>query len=438
MSTAQPWQGRKVHFVGIGGAGMSGLALIALELGSEVSGSDTGSPAVLTDLKARGAKIFDVHEAPNVPADADVVHSSAVNAANPEVGIAVERGQALLHRSELLAELTSLKRTIAVTGTHGKTTTSAMVLRALRGAGIDAGWVIGAGLQDSEASAGWGNSEWLVVEADESDRSLLVLNPEVAVVTNLELDHHATYSSFDDLVETVAKFAGDADQVVLSDGVGLDSLRSINGSRSVTPEGASSDGGKATFTWRDRKVRLKVPGLHNASNAAVALEAASLATDNVDGLVSGVEEFKGTSRRFELKGTTNSGAIVYDDYAHHPTEVAATIAAARTLGASRVVAAFQPHLFSRTEELAQEFAAALATADLALVADVYPARETQSEFPDVSAETISRLAADGVRSSGSLDDLLAELKLEVGAGDLVLLMGAGDVWTVAEGLVDVK
>ncbi len=435
MTGQRVWQGRKLHFVGVGGAGMSGLALIALELGATVSGSDSGQSAVLDELKRRGAHIHHGHSGDNVPEAADLVHTSAVDASNVEVALANSRGQSVLHRSQLLGEMTRLKKTIAVTGTHGKTTTSAMVLRALRGAGIQAGWVIGAGLQEGEPSAGWGSADWLVVEADESDRSLLNLDAEVAVVTNLELDHHATYESFEDLQETVQRFALSSNRLLLADGIGLEGFASIEGAVQVPPEGPLVLDGGSSFNWRGEQVTLQVPGLHNSTNAAVALEAAFAASDDVQGLVSGIEDFRGTSRRFEFKGQTESGARVFDDYAHHPTEVAATIAAAQTMGASRVVAAFQPHLFSRTEELASDFAEALALADVALVADIYPARESQEDFPGVTAESIASLHPEALKAIGGLPDLQRELSNEARAGDLILLMGAGDVGSVAEGLI---
>jgi UDP-N-acetylmuramate--alanine ligase len=311
-----------------------------------------------------------------------------------------------------------------------------MVLRALRGAGVDAGGVIGAGLQEGEASAGWGSSEWLVVEADESDRSLLVLDAEVGVITNLELDHHATYSSFEDLVETVKQFAVAADRVVLADGDGLEAFADLPTAVRGFPDGVAAADGGSTFTWSGRPVEIAVPGLHNASNAAAALEAAAFVSDNQQGLIAGIAEFRGTSRRFELKGLMTCGARVYDDYAHHPTEVAATIAAARTRGANRVIAALQPHLFSRTQELAEEFAQALSKADHAFIADIYPARESQSDFPSVTSATISALDSDSVEEVGGLLELTEALRAENRDGDLVLLMGAGDIGSIAEGLLN--
>ncbi len=436
MTMTSDWSGRELHFVGIGGAGMSGLALIAIELGAVVSGSDPGGAPILDVLRSKGAAISSVHDEANVSLGSDVVRTSAVDDNNVEVAAALERGQTVLHRSELLAEMTRLKRTIAVTGTHGKTTTSAMVLRALRGAGIDAGWVIGAGLQDGEASAGWGSSEWLVVEADESDRSLLVLDTEVGVITNLELDHHATYSSFEDLVETVNQFAVAADHVVLADGDGLEAFAGLPTAVRRFPDGATAADGGSTFTWSGLPVEVAVPGLHNASNAAAALEAAAFASEDNEGLIAGIAEFRGTSRRFELKGSMTCGARVYDDYAHHPTEVAATIAAARTMGAERVIAAFQPHLFSRTQELAEEFAQALSKADHAFISDIYPARESQSDFPSVTAATVSALASESVEEVGGLPELTQALRAESRDGDLVLLMGAGDIGSIAEGLLN--
>src|SRR5918995_949032 len=218
MSTTQPWSGRALHFVGIGGAGMSGLALVARSLGATVTGSDraAGSP-YLGPLLALGVEPVAGHDAANVPEGAELVVSSAIPPENPERAIARERGQPELHRAELLGEMTRLKPTIAVTGTHGKTTTSSMVVHALRGAGLDPSYLVGGAVRSTGANAGWGSGEWLVVEADESDRSLLALSPRIAVLTNAELDHDTTYASRRDVDETFRAFLDMADDVVLGD-----------------------------------------------------------------------------------------------------------------------------------------------------------------------------------------------------------------------------
>ncbi|CAB4863272.1 MAG: UDP-N-acetylmuramate--L-alanine ligase [Actinobacteria bacterium] len=436
-----PWAGRQLHFVGIGGAGMSGLARISLELGAVVSGSDRAAGVVLQELGGLGADVMVGHQADNLPEGAELVYSSAVGEENSERSAAAARGQTQMHRSELLGELTQLKPTIAVTGTHGKTTTSAMVLAALEGAGLRPGWVIGAQLAGGRPSAGWGSSPWLVVEADESDRSLLALHTEVAVVTNCELDHHATYSSLDDLRATLSEFLGGAQSAVVWDQPDLVSL--VPSGTAVYPYDAlapGSENGRAEFTWRGVSIRLAVPGLHNGVNASGALEAASLTGVDQSGLISGIEAFRGTARRFEELGVSSAGARLVDDYAHHPTEVAATIQAARSLNPKRVVLAFQPHLFSRTQELADEFGSALAGADVVLVSDIYPAREVAEDFPGVDAGML--VSAAGTLSSGSratasgdLAQTQAALEAEMQAGDLVILMGAGDIGTLGRRLV---
>ncbi|MCX6394432.1 MAG: UDP-N-acetylmuramate--L-alanine ligase [Solirubrobacterales bacterium] len=436
-----PWEGRELHFVGIGGAGMSGLARIGLELGASVSGSDRAAGTVLRELGALGADVMVGHQADNLPESAELVYSSAVGEDNPERSAAVARGQTQLHRSELLGELTRLKPTIAVTGTHGKTTTSAMVLAALEGAGLKPGWVIGAQLAGGRPSAGWGSSPWLVVEADESDRSLLALDTEIAVLTNCELDHHETYSSLDDLRATLSEFLGGAQNAVVWDQPELLSL--IPSGTAAHPYDALAPGsndGRAEFTWRGGSVRLAVPGLHNGVNAAGALEAASLTGADASGLVSGIEAFQGTARRFEDIGVSSAGARLVDDYAHHPTEVAATIQAARSLNPNRLVIAFQPHLFSRTQELANEFGSALGGADVVLVSDIYPAREAAEDFPGVDAAMlVSAVKSSGLgssaRASGDLAQTQAALEAEMQTGDLVILMGAGDIGSLGAGLV---
>jgi UDP-N-acetylmuramate--alanine ligase len=411
----QPWSGRKLHFVGIGGAGMSGLAVVAHALGATVTGSDraAGSPYA-GPLRAAGIEPIVGHDASNVPEGAEVVYSSAIPAENPE------RGAPELHRAELLGEITLLKPTIAVSGTHGKTTTSSMVVHALRGAGADPSYLVGGEVRSTGANAGWGTGEWLVVEADESDRSLLQLHPTIAVVTNAELDHHTTYSSRRDVDDTFRAFLALAEQ-------------------QVVPEDLVRLAERPTV-FDDVDVTLSVPGDHNARNAAAALTAIRLAGADVTAAAAALASFEGAGRRFEKLGTTASGALVVDDYAHHPTEVAATIQAARTLEPRRVVALFQPHLFSRTQREARAFGAALAAADLAVVMAIYPARERTEDFPGVTGLLVAEATADaggGKRVAWLPSHAAAEafLQAELQAGDLLLTMGAGDVDSVGRALI---
>ncbi len=401
MSAAAPFAGRRMHFVGIGGAGMSGYARVCRQLGATVSGSDRSPSSALDRLRAQDITVHVGHSAANVPPGAEVYYSSAVPPDNPE-RIAQARP-----RADLLHELSGLRRTIAVAGAHGKTTTASMIAHALIGSGLDPGYLIGGELRTTGEHADWGTGEWLVVEADESDRSMLALQVEIAVVLNVELDHHATYASLAELEAVFEEFTAVAGSVIRD---------------WPAPQDLVLEPGGSHFRWRGHDVRLAVPGEHNASNAAAALEAARLAGAAEEAAAATLATFAGAGRRFETLGRTAAGAIVVDDYAHHPTEVAATIAAARTLGPGRVIAVFQPHLFSRTRELHEQFGAALAAADLSVVVDVYPAREDARDFPGVDAGLI---AAD--HHAGGFEAAEALVRAEAQAGDLVLVMGAGDV-----------
>ena len=433
MSTTQPWSGRALHFVGIGGAGMSGLALVARSLGATVTGSDRSpGSSYLEPLRALGVEPAASHDAANVPEAAEVVVSSAIPPENPERAIARERGQRELHRAELLGELTRLKPTIAITGTHGKTTTSSMVVHALRGCGMDPSYLVGGEVRSTGANAGWGAGEWLVVEADESDRSLLKLSPRIAVLTNAELDHHTTYSSRHDVDATFRAFLALADQAVVWDRHGLLALA---GDTPVTPfDVPAPELGEtgSRFELDGVEVVLPVPGAHNARNAAAALIACRLAGADPAAAAAALADFAGAGRRFERLGTTAAGALVVDDYAHHPTEVRATLEAARSLAAPRIVAVFQPHLFSRTRHQAREFGAALALADLVVVLDVYPARERPEDFPGVTGRLVAAAAADAaggrpVAWLPGFDAAEAYLRSALREGDVLLTLGAGDV-----------
>jgi len=436
------WAGRRLHFVGIGGAGTSGLALVAHALGAAVTGSDRAAASpYAAPLRAAGIEPVAGHDRANVPADAELVVSSAIPADNAERVVARERGQRELHRAELLGELTRLRPTIAVTGTHGKTTTSSMLVHALRGCGMDPAYLVGGEVRSTGSNAGWGAGGWLVVEADESDRSLLRLAPVVAVLTNAELDHHTTYASQRDVDETFRAFLALADRAaVVWDRPALLALAPAG--IPLVPFDAEPEltAGGSRFALDGVEVELTVPGAHNARNAAAALTAARLAGADPAAAAAALHDFQGAGRRFERLGTTPAGAAVVDDYAHHPTEVAATIAAARTLEPRRVIAVFQPHLFSRTARQAAEFGAALAAADEVVVLDVYPARERAADFPGVSGLLVARAAADAgagrsvawLPSADAAADVLAR---GLGEGDLVLTLGAGDVDALGRALV---
>jgi UDP-N-acetylmuramate--alanine ligase len=429
---------QQVHFVGIGGAGMSGLALVAQELGASVTGSDrSGGSSYAARLREAGIEPVVGHDAANVPEGAEVVYSTAIGPENPERAAAASE----LHRADLLAELTRLRPTIAVSGTHGKTTTSSMLVHALRGSGTDPSYLVGGEVRSTGSNAGWGTGEWLVVEADESDRSLLKLDRRVAVLTNAELDHHSTYSSLRDVEATFREFLGAAEDAVVWERPELLALAD-SGPR-LWPFGVEPrlSAGGSSFSIDGIAVELTVPGAHNALNAAAALTAIRAIGGDVAAAAAALRDFSGAGRRFERLGTTPEGALVVDDYAHHPTEVLATLEAARTLNPRRLVAVFQPHLYSRTQHLAKQFGAALATADAAMVVDIYPAREQAEDYPGVTGYVVAAATAAAAHGRPvwwipSMDDAAELFQRELRPGDVLLTLGAGNVDSVAARLAE--
>jgi UDP-N-acetylmuramate--alanine ligase len=431
----KPWNERILHFVGIGGAGMSGLALVCHQLGARVSGSDQAESSYLDRLREAGLKPTLGHDAANVPADAEVVFSTAIQDDNPELALARTRRQRAIHRGELLAELCAERRLLAVAGTHGKTTTAAMAVWAMRAAGADPAFFLGGELPGvgpggADGNAGWGEGEWAVAEADESDGSFLRLEPEVAVVTNVEMDHHSRWSSVSALLEAFGRFASAARRVVAGPDLDLQLDDANHGQRLVRFDEASPG---------PEALRLAVPGRHNTLNARAALAALELADIDEEVAAGALGEFPGVRRRLELKGSHN-GARIYDDYAHHPTEVRAALEALRDLAPHRLLAVFQPHLYSRTKALADELGAALTLADEIGVLDVYPAREKPvGELAGISGLKVAAAAAD--RFEGRpvwwlVDVEGAERALgpRLGEGDLLVTIGAGDVFKLAERL----
>jgi UDP-N-acetylmuramate--alanine ligase len=437
------WAGRRLHFIGIGGAGMSGLALVARSLGASVTGSDRASSSYVERVLAAGIEVSIGHAAGAVPAGAEVVVSTAISAANPELAAAVDAGSVVLHRGDLLGEVSRLKPCVAVAGTHGKTTTASMAAHVLVSAGMDPSYLIGGELRSTGTNAFWGSGEWLVVEADESDRSFFKLAPDLAVITNVELDHHATYRSTFEIEEAFASFASLAERTAawVEAGVrGADSTFGIGAGDLAARDVVLGEGG-SRFVVDGVSCSLSVPGEHNVLNALAALEACRAAGVSVADAAAGLASFSGARRRFEPRGRTAGGALVYDDYAHHPTEVRATLEAARTLGQARVVACFQPHLFSRTAMLARAFGEALALADVVCVLDVYPARELASDWPGVSGWLVAAAAASAAHGrrvywTPSMDDAFRLLSGLLGEGDLLLTLGAGDVDSLAGRMVE--
>ena len=441
QADAGPWRGRRLHLVGVGGAGMSAYARAARALGAEVSGSDAADGPYLRRLAADAVLQAHVgHRAENVPAGADVevFYSSAVGAENVERRAARERGLPERSRAELLGELSAMRRTIAVAGTHGKTTTASMLVHALRAAGMRPGWLIGAEIGDGLANACWGEDEWLVVEADESDRSMLSLAVEVAVLTNVELDHHATFSSLAELRETFRTFLTGPRVAVVWDRPELLELREGPVVAYDASDPALLAGG-SRFAWHGHEVTLGVPGAHNALDAVGALEAALITGADPSLAIEGLARFRGAGRRFQLLGKSSAGALVYEDYAHHPTEIAATLRGARTLAHRRLVAVFQPHLYSRTALLAGDFGRALSLADVVIVLDVYPARERAEDHPGVSGLLIARACADAAAGRPvywlpRFAEAQSVLRGMLEESDVCVAMGAGDVDALARTL----
>jgi UDP-N-acetylmuramate--alanine ligase len=395
----RPLEGRRFWFVGIGGAGMSALALVAREWGAEVGGSDRARSSYVERLEAEGIAVAVGHEASQVPEGVEVVVSSAIAADNPEVEVSRARDQVVRMRSELLAELVTLRPSIVVAGAHGKTTTTAMIAFVLDRLELDPAFVIGGEIEQLGGNARAGEG-WLVAEGDESDRSLELLQPQIAVLTNVELDHHATFASEAEVRDLFERWLERAPATVR--GEELDPVH----------------------------FALAVAGEHNRRNAATALAALGLAGVAREEAERVLPEFSGAGRRFELRGEA-AGVRVFDDYGHHPREIAATLSAARSsVDGGRLLVLFQPHLYSRTRHLAHELARALAAADAVAVTGVYAARE--DPVPGVEGKlVVDALVAERpgmpVAWTPQLEDAVRFLARRARPGDLVLTIGAGDV-----------
>jgi len=440
------WAARRLHFVGIGGAGMSGLALVCQELGASVTGSDQADSSYMERLREAGIAAAVGHSAGNLPDGAEVIVSTAITEDNPELGLARERGLSVLHRGGLLAELCEEKRLIAVAGTHGKTTTTAMLAWALRGLGADPAFFIGGevpGLgaeQGAAGNAGWGGGEWVLAEADESDASFLKLRPEIAVVTNIEMDHHSRWGSVAELQRAFRRFAEPATAIAVP---APGRVREQAGRRNAAE--ALGDGESARTLGFDEEMpgpptlTLGVPGRHNLLNARAALAALELAGFDPVAGAAALEGFPGVRRRLELKGELD-GARIYDDYAHHPTEVRAALEALRETAPGRLTAVFQPHLYSRTKALAEDFGAALSLADEVVVLDVYAAREDPvGVLQGVTGKLVADAASDRMGGrpvcwAPTIEQAGRAARRRLGPGQALVTIGAGDVFKLAEDL----
>nr|WP_121008369.1 UDP-N-acetylmuramate--L-alanine ligase [Saccharothrix australiensis] len=445
----------RVHLVGIGGAGMSGIARILLARGAKVSGSDAKDSRTVLALRAQGAAIALGHDGAHLDqldgGPTAVVVSTAIREDNPELVAARERGVVVLRRAEALAALMLDHRVACVAGTHGKTSTTSMLTVALQHCRMDPSFAIGGDLNESGANAHHGTGGVFVAEADESDGSFLFFAPSVAVVTNVEadhLDHHGTVDAyvavFDSFLERIrpdgvlVACADDPGAAALAGRAAARGIRVRTYGRTATGPGAArlvdyrpDDGGGLAVVEVDGdtlRVRVAVPGEHMAGNAIAALVAALELGARQDCVLEGLAAFGGVRRRFEFKGRA-SGVRVYDDYAHHPTEVAAQLTAARPVaGDGKLVVVFQPHLYSRTRLFAEEFGTALGLADEVVVLDVYGAREDPE--PGVTGALVAGkvpLAGGKVHYEPSFDRVPALVTGLVGEGDVVVTMGAGDV-----------
>jgi len=443
---------RRVHFVGIGGSGMAPLAQVLLESGLRVQGSDLRASATTARLAAAGARVFEGHRAEQVEGVELVVISSAVPADNPELLRARALGLTIVKRAEVWGELMRRQRTIAVAGTHGKTTTSAMIATLLSGAGLDPTFMVGGELLESGSGARLGRGPYLVAEADEFDGSFLKFVPWTAVLTNIEADHLDYYGSLDAIVAAFQRFVAllpaDGHAVLCWDDPRVRAL-ALPGGTSLASYGFAEDaewratavqpneaGGNDFELLRDGErvgtFRLQLPGRHNVSNALAALAVGGLLGVSSEAAYEALAGFRGTRRRLELRGVAG-GVKVYDDYAHHPTEVKATLAAARERHAGRLWVVFQPHTYHRTKQLLPEFATAFALADRVLITDIYlpPGREVDTV--GITARDLLRaMDHPGAAYVGSLDAAVAYLERALRPGDWVLTMGAGDVYGVAE------
>ena len=450
---------RRVHFIGIGGSGMSGIAELLANLGYAVTGSDQKRSSVTDRLSELGIVVAEGHAAHQV-GDADVVVvSSAVRPTNPEVAEAVRRRIPVIPRAEMLAELMRLRYSIAVAGAHGKTTTTSMIALVLERAGLDPTAVIGGRLSAFGSNARLGRGELMVAEADESDRSFLKLFPTMAVVTNIDHEHLDSYGGFDDLQQAFVDFANKVPfygaVIACADDRHLAAILPLMTRRVVTYglEAESADVGAtdvrlapmsvtATVTRRVAgavstigSLTLNVPGRHNLLNALATVAVALELDLPFERIATGLAEFKGAERRFEVRGEIG-GVLVVDDYGHHPTEIAAVLAAARTLE-RRIVVAFQPHRFSRTAALMEAFGPALVGADHIVLTDIYAAGE--DPVPGVTLERLAaavRAATDApIDIVPGVEDVAPVLASMARPGDLVITLGAGSIGTVPDRLI---
>jgi UDP-N-acetylmuramate--alanine ligase len=449
---------KNLHFVGIGGAGMSGMAIILHNLNYHVSGSDNAPTEVTEHLESLGIRIYTGHSGQQVAGADLVVISSAVTDSNPEVVEALSRGIPVIKRAEMLGELMRLKFSIGVAGSHGKTTTTAMLGKILSLTQLDPTVLIGGRAVESDSGGQLGKGDIMVAEADEFDRSFLKMFPTLAVITNIEEDHLDCYDGLDDLLNAFAEYISrvpfygsviipddDSNVSRIRDGIkrpivtfGFEPTADI---QATNVEFADYGSRFELFVKGEARghISLRVPGRFNIANALAAIAAALEIEAPMEAIEEGLRAFQGVGRRFQILGTAR-GITVVDDYAHHPSEVSATLTGIKETqpaGAGQVIAIFQPHLFSRTRDFYRQFAEALHHADQALVVDIYPARE--QPIAGITAAMIADYAAsigyDSVRYIGLKENAIDEATAIAREGDLIITMGAGDVFRINDKLI---
>jgi UDP-N-acetylmuramate--alanine ligase len=448
---------KRIHFVGIGGIGMSGIAEILINQGFEVSGSDLSISENTEHLVSLGAKIYIGHNPDNVNGAEVVVYSSAVNINdNPEVLTALNLNIPTLRRAEMLAEVSRLNYCLAISGTHGKTTTTSMCGLILMKAGLDPTVIVGGRLKGlGGTNARLGKGDWTVVEADEYDRSFLQLLPTISIINNIDAEHLDIYKDFDDLKNTFAVFANKVpfyglNAVCLDDSGVKDILPLIK--KKIITYGLSKHcnirAENINFSGRSSNCKvlkngvelgdleINIPGVHNVRNALASIAVATELGIEFKIIKNAIKEFTGVYRRFEIKGE-NAGITIIDDYAHHPTEILATLHAAKNGWNNRIICIFQPHTYTRTRDFYKEFGRAFEDADILIITDVYPAREKPIEGVSgkLIADSATRSGHKNVYYFENINEHIQEITKIINKGDLVITMGAGDIWKIANYLL---
>jgi UDP-N-acetylmuramate--alanine ligase len=446
----------QIHFVGIGGIGMSGIAEVLLNLGYRVTGSDAKETEITRRLSQLGCRITYAHRRENIQGADVLVISSAIRGDNPEIQEARAQMIPVIPRAEMLAELMRMKYGIAVAGTHGKTTTTSMIATVLAHAGLDPTMVVGGRLNSLGSNARLGTGEFLVAEADESDGSFLTLSPTIAIVTNIDPEHLDYYKDIGQVKKAFAEFMNKVPfygiSILCLDHENIRALLpqmikryityGFDRDASLRGEAISSAEWGISFNafWQERllgEVKLQIPGIHNVANALAAV-ACGLKLDIAFPLIQeALEGFTGVHRRFQFKGE-HAGVTVIDDYAHHPVEIQVTLAAAKGLGKERIVALFQPHRYTRTRDLFGAFLSAFAQADVLFITDIYPAGE--DPIPGVTAkalfEEIEKRGGTAVRYVPERERLVGEVMTVVAPGDIVITLGAGNIWEISEAIAE--